>query len=684
MVWQKGQRLYDGKYIVEKKLGDGGFGITYLATTKTGDRVVIKTLNETVQKRPDFQAHQSDFLNESLRIARCQHRHIVNVHELFQEQVPHPTQPRTALSLCCMVLEYIDGQNLAEYVTQQGGVLSESEALGYIQQIGEALMVVHEQGLLHRDVKPLNIMLRSNNREAVLIDFGIARDFVPDVTMAHTPFVTPGFAPVEQHNPRLRRGAYTDIYALAATLYYIVTGAVPPNSQTRQLELLQVHQDVLKAPQELNLTLSDDLNRAIMKGMAVMPQYRPQTMVDWFHLLGLNTNRTPTIVTLPPTSPTPSPTRPTVPMSPPPASPTPVAASSPSPTPVVRPPSPSPRPKPKPAAAPRPQPVNRTRRHLLRWLGLGCTGVALAAVARECWPAESVEQPVVAEPISPLTVTAVKVNDRGEREPEYSVQVQVYDEGLGDGVSLRMVEIPGGSYERGQTEAERQELIRQVGQGNYDNGYADELPRRSVTVPRFFMGMFQVTQAQYAAIMGENPSRFSGNDRPVEQVSWNDAKTFCDRLSDRSGRRYALPSEAEWEYACRAGTTTPFHFGPTLSDRIANYRATSTYGSGRAGTDREETTDVGSFPANDFGLYDMHGNVWEWCADHYRESYEGVPTDGSPFLTNNNSALCVLRGGSWGATPRNCRSANRNRFGSDFRFGNIGFRVVVASAWTPG
>lgn len=311
-------------------------------------------------------------------------------------------------------------------------------------------------------------------------------------------------------------------------------------------------------------------------------------------------------------------------------------------------------------------------------------------------PEESVEQPpVVVEPnlptpngtedisLSSLTVTTARVNDQGEVIEERPVQVQVYDEDLGSGVSLRMVEIPRGSYEQGQTETERQELIRQVGQDDYEQFFVNELPRRTVTVPRFFMGMFQVTQAQYAAIMGENPSYFSGNDRPVEQVSWNDAKTFCDRLSDRTGRRYFLPTEAEWEYACRAGTTTPFHFGPTLSDVVANYNATFTYGSGRAGTIREATTTVGSFPANDFGLYDMHGNVWEWCADHYRENYDGVPTDGSPYLTNDNAALRVLRGGCWYATPGDCRSAVRNWFNPGDRNNDVGFRVVVSSAWTP-
>ncbi|MHC5719615.1 MAG: formylglycine-generating enzyme family protein, partial [Nostoc sp.] len=161
---------------------------------------------------------------------------------------------------------------------------------------------------------------------------------------------------------------------------------------------------------------------------------------------------------------------------------------------------------------------------------------------------------------------------------------------------------------------------------------------------------------------------FKGEQRPVEQVSWYDAVEFCDRLSDHTKRQrqYRLPSEAEWEYACRAGTTTPFHFGETITSELANYDATSTYGRGVEGTYRKETTPVGSFnAANAFGLYDMHGNVWEWCLDDWHNNYERAPTDGSPWFDNKNDNLyqkqgnAVLRGGSWLYYPRDCRSASR-------------------------
>ena len=152
-----------------------------------------------------------------------------------------------------------------------------------------------------------------------------------------------------------------------------------------------------------------------------------------------------------------------------------------------------------------------------------------------------------------------------------------------------------------------------------------------------------------------DPSRFKGDNRPVEQVTWFDAVEFCQRLSQYTKRNYRLPSEAEWEYACRAGTTTPFHFGETITSELANYNAESTYGDAPKGESRGETTEVGSFGvANGFGLYDMHGNVYEWCADQYHDNYEGAPTDGSAWIeeiNDNDNHSRLLRGGSWYFNP---------------------------------
>lgn len=199
MVWVSGQKLQSEKYTIEQRIGEGGFGVTYCARDNNGRRVVIKTLNDSVQRRSDFTKFQQDFLNEAIKLAKCNHPHVVRIHEVIQEE-----------NLWCMVMEYIDGGDLGIKVESQG-VLSEVEALRYIQQIGDALIVVHNQGLLHRDIKPQNIMLRSGISEGVLIDFGIAREFSPNLTKTHTQMLADGFAPIEQYDRRAKRDTYTNV-----------------------------------------------------------------------------------------------------------------------------------------------------------------------------------------------------------------------------------------------------------------------------------------------------------------------------------------------------------------------------------------------------------------------------------------------------------------------------------------
>ena len=249
----------------------------------------------------------------------------------------------------------------------------------------------------------------------------------------------------------------------------------------------------------------------------------------------------------------------------------------------------------------------------------------------------------------------------------FQVQPKYFKEDLGNNITLDMVQIPGGSFMMGSPASE---------QGRTQ----DESPQHQVNVPGFSMGKFVVTQEQYQQIMGNNPSRFTekGAKRPVERVSWNNAVEFCQKLSQKTGREYRLPSEAEWEYACRAGTTTPFHFGETITTELANYNGTVNYASEPKGKYRQETTEVGSFPPNSFGLYDMHGNVWEWCQDDWHDNYVNTPKNGSVWTTQSGN-IKVLRGGSWINNPQGCRSASRSNYGRDVRdniLNDVGFRVV--------
>jgi formylglycine-generating enzyme required for sulfatase activity len=256
-----------------------------------------------------------------------------------------------------------------------------------------------------------------------------------------------------------------------------------------------------------------------------------------------------------------------------------------------------------------------------------------------------------------------------------TLKAKFYPEVLSDDVNLDMVFIKGGKFTMGSPEDEPE-------------GADDEGPQHDVTVPDFFMGKYQVTQEHWQVVstypqvnikLESNPSRFEGENFPVEQVSWDEAVEFCDRLTKHSGRTYSLPSEAQWEYACRAGTTTPFAFGHTLSKDLANYDGDYTYADGPKGEKRGKTIAVGSFPANAFGLYDMHGNVYEWCLDHWHDNYKGAPIDGSAWIKHGSNADAerVLRGGSWFFNPRWCRSACRNYAAAGTRNSRVGFRVVV-------
>ena len=233
--------------------------------------------------------------------------------------------------------------------------------------------------------------------------------------------------------------------------------------------------------------------------------------------------------------------------------------------------------------------------------------------------------------------------------------------------------IPAGEFLMGAPESEPESL---------DN----ERPQHRVRVQQFLMGCYPVTQAQWGVVakyqqiereLNPDPSKFKGDNRPVERVSWNDASEFCKRLSAHTGREYKLPSEAEWEYACRGGTQTPFHFGETITTELANYNGNFSYNESPKGESRGQTTDVGSFPANVWGLHDLHGNVWEWCEDDDHHHNKKESDDGRAKISKEHTGIRVeLKGGSYCNGPGVCRSASRiddNQLNN--RSPYIGFRV---------
>jgi formylglycine-generating enzyme required for sulfatase activity len=272
----------------------------------------------------------------------------------------------------------------------------------------------------------------------------------------------------------------------------------------------------------------------------------------------------------------------------------------------------------------------------------------------------------------PFEFDTVQVDVKGKIVGREQCSAFAFREPLAPDNWLEMVAIPSGQFMRGSPESEH-------------DRFPAESPQYQVTIQPFFIGKYPVTQAQWRVIahtrqieqeLNPDPSDFKGDNRPVETVSREEAVEFCQRLSRQTGRDYRLPTEAEWEYACRAETITPFYFGKTITGELANYVCDNTYLQERKVNSKGETTAVGILLPNVFGLYDLHGNVWEWCLDHWHDNYKDAPTDGSAWLSDNDNAGYLVRGGSWRNYPHYCRAAARLNTIPDFRFNHFGFRVV--------
>ncbi len=262
-----GKTLQGGKYTLERELGEGGFGINYKATHQyLGQPVVIKTTNQSLRRHPQYREFEQKFQDEARRLSLCVHPNIVRVSDFFLEE----GQPY-------MVMDYIPGKTLADLVLGKPP-LPEAIAIDYINQIGEALKVVHQNNLLHRDVKPQNIMLREGTHQVILIDFGIAREFAAGQTVTHTALVSDGYAPPEQYWAQGRRTAATDVYGLAATFYTLLTGRLPLSPMARS-------QGTMPAPKDLQAQISSATNQGVLRGMALDIKYRPATIDEWLSLL---------------------------------------------------------------------------------------------------------------------------------------------------------------------------------------------------------------------------------------------------------------------------------------------------------------------------------------------------------------------------------------------------------------
>lgn len=262
-----GTTLSNGKYTLQAIIGQGGFGVTYKAIHHfLHQTVVIKTLNESLRLERNFADFERKFQDEARRLALCVHPNIVRVSDFFIEN-----------NRSYMVMDYIPGKTLEEMVFPDRP-LPEAIAIHYIRQIGLALQLVHRNGLLHRDIKPENIIIREGTQEAILIDFGIAREFTPNSTQTHTQMMSVGYAPIEQYFAQQKRSPASDVYGLAATLYALVTATVPIASILRDRERMP-------EPRELQPSMSPGMNQAILRGMAMDASLRPVSVEAWLSLL---------------------------------------------------------------------------------------------------------------------------------------------------------------------------------------------------------------------------------------------------------------------------------------------------------------------------------------------------------------------------------------------------------------
>ncbi|NEP41564.1 MAG: SUMF1/EgtB/PvdO family nonheme iron enzyme [Okeania sp. SIO2G4] len=623
------------RYKIIQSLGRGGFGDTYLAEDLDlpgKPKCVVKHLSPKSSDPGTLTIAQRLFETEAETLYKL---------GKDSDQIPKLFAHFQEATEFYLVQEYIEGQDISKELTS-GKKLSESYTITLLKGILEALEKAHQNNIIHRDIKPQNLMRRRSDKKIVLIDFGAVKEITvlttnqPGTTILTVAVGTPGYMPSEQSNGRPKLSS--DIYAVGMVGIKALTGKDPQNLPTDP----KTGNVIWRNQAKVSNYLANILDRMVQ-------EYFPQRYENATEVLEALSELVLAKTTVKVNPPTPTQTS---------------TAKVNLLTPTLAPKQATTVPSP-----PQTQP-NKTRRKILILGGLAGSGFAAAMLSKDWWNQPSPEIIPTPEPkpapqpkTSIQKFTTVTVNSRGEIISRRQHQVEVIIENLGNGVTLEMVKIPAGSFIMGSPDKEA---------GRYDN----EGPQHNVDVPEFFMGKYPVTQVQWQAVMGNNFSRFKGANRPVERVNWYKATEFCEIFSQITGKNYRLPSESQWEYACRAGTTTPFYFGKTITTELANYNARETYASAPKGIYRNKTTNVGIFPPNTFGLYDMHGNVWEWCADEWHDNYSGAPTDGSAWLDGNENRS-PLRGGSWSNYPFLCRSAIRlyynRRVDHDYDFG---FRIV--------
>ena len=622
--------LQGGKYRIVKVLGQGGFGITYLAIQSGLERkVAIKEFfMKDLCNRDESTSHVSvgsagsvdmverfkaKFLKEARNIAHLNHPYIVRIYDIFEEN-----------GTAYYVMEYAGNGSLADKVKQQGQ-LSESVAKRYILQVANALAYIHNQKMNHLDVKPANIML-SEADDAVLIDFGMSKQY--DAATGNQTSTTPvgiseGYAPMEQY----KQGGVgefspeTDIYSLGATFFKLLTGVTPPSA----LDLIQ---DGLPMAELKKRSISQKAMNVISQAMAGLKKDRMKDVQTFIDGLKGTPSNTSTVS---------------------------VSNSDDDATVLI-----TDKPNQEAEARAKAEAELKAREQAERKRKEEEECIRKEQEERERKKQDQRSNKILLWSIlGIIAIGAVIVwsTSRSGNTDDAVRDVQISNAPLSftvNGVSFDMMPVTGGTFRMGATKSTDSEA--------YDN----ESPLHDVTLSDYYIGKTEVTQALWGAVMGSNPSRFSGGNLPVEYVSWNDCQDFIRKLNKKTGKDFRLPTEAEWEYAARGGNRSRGYkySGSDNIDAVAWYD----------GNAKSKTHPVGTKQPNELGIYDMSGNVWEWCSDSYGSYSSNAQTNPQSVASGHDR---VSRGGSWYLDASYCRSVQRNDAPQELSATSLGFRLTL-------
>jgi formylglycine-generating enzyme required for sulfatase activity len=605
--------LLANRYRAVRIIGKGGFGRTFLAIDEfkpSKPACVIKQFLPRADDEYGLQKATELFAQEAVRLDD------LGKHGQIPELLAYFTQEERQY----LVQEFIDGDNLLKELSQKG-VFNETQIRELLKDLLSVLKFVHENYVIHRDIKPENIIRRRKDSKLVLVDFGAAKSGELDPSITGTIIGSAAYIAPEQARGKTQFSS--DLYSLGVTCIHLLTKVLP-------LQLFDHAEGEWIWRKHLqNNSISEELGTVLDKLIEQATKKRYQSVDEVLEDLNANARQFQVaqtaiaVGTHPQTQHFKS-------------DPTIVGANQ-------------------KTIAKQETVANPTRQESQEKNGQKSVGGL-----------KTFEFDLVK-----LIESKGSADWGGLKNFEKSttrIEAKYVHLNLGNGITLDLVPIRGGTFTMGSPETEEERTT-------------DEGPQHTVKIKPFFLSKYPITQKQWQVVMNNNPAKFADfedslRSRPVERVSWFECVQFCEKLSTKIGRQFRLPSEAEWEYGCRAGTTTPFYFGNTILSDLANYNGKFSYGRGAKGEYRQQTTEVGIFPPNAFGLYDMHGNVWEWCADSWHDNYQDAPQDGIPWIESNSKQAKVLRGGSWLYVPGCCRSAYRLNSLPNNKSDAFGFRIA--------